>query len=48
MVEAKERHEMYKERGDAEDYDAEWKELEVNKILYEGEHPTEIKKLLAE
>jgi len=46
MAEAKARHDMYKERGDKQDYNAEWVELEKNKIKYEGEHPSQILKLL--
>ena len=46
MDEAKARHDMYKERGDKQDYNAEWVELEKNKIKYEGEHPSQILKLL--
>lgn len=42
MKEAKKRHEMYKERGDKEDYTQEWKILEENKFKYEGEHPKEV------
>jgi len=46
MEEAKARHEMYKERGDKQDYNAEWETLEKNKIKYEGEHPSQIMRLL--
>jgi len=46
MDEAKARHKMYKERGDAADYDKEWELLEKNKFEYKGEHPIEIKRLL--
>ena len=46
LSEAKERHKMYKKRGDKHDYNKEWKLLEKNKIRYEGKHPIEIKKLI--
>ena len=46
MKEAKERHKMYKERGDKADYDAEWQILNANKFKYKGEHPIEIKELI--
>lgn len=46
IEEAKARHKMYEERGDKIVYDEEWKELEKNKFKYEGEHPSQIKKLL--
>jgi len=46
MKEARERHEMYKERGDTADYDKEWETLENTKIEYKGKHPIEIEALL--
>ena len=46
IEEAKARHKMYKERGDKIDYGNEWKELDKNKFKYEGEHPSQIMKLL--
>ena len=46
MQEQKERHEMYKRRGDTADYNLEQVILEKNKFKYNGEHPIEIQRIL--
>lgn len=43
---AEKRHQMYKERGDKENYDEEWETLERNAIIYDGNHPPEIEDLI--
>lgn len=44
--EAKKRHEMYKDRGDSEDYDDERVKLNEKKFKFEGNHPPEIEGIL--
>ena len=44
--EAEKRTQLYDTYGDGVKHDTEWDELEQNKILYEGEHPAHIKRLL--